>query len=222
MHIYFSRLQTEKGPSLISIVDYGCGNVGSLHNMFTSLGVTSQIIYKPQQVVGLQNLLIPGVGAFDNAMMKLNADGWVNVLNHHAITEKRPTMGICLGMQLFGSGSEEGSLDGLNFIKAKAVKFDPGRLPENHKIPHIRWNQISQKKDPYLFKTDPQHTRFYFVHSYHLVCKNQSDVLTTTKYGYEFVSAVKHKNILGVQFHPEKSHRYGRVFFEHILESFLL
>lgn len=200
---------------MIVIVDIGMGNLGSIINMLKKIKIEAKISSDPEEIAGSDKLIFPGVGAFDNAMQSLHSHGLIDVLNRKVLEEKTPILGICLGMQMFCKGSEEGKMDGLGWIEAETVRF---RISSNElKVPHMGWNTIQVKGDPGIFKgiEDP---RFYFVHSYHLVCKNEEDVLATTHHGYDFASAVHRGNIWGTQFHPEKSHRYGMNVFSNFVE----
>lgn len=193
---------------MILVVDYGMGNLGSILNMFKKIGVNAKISSNIQDIEEAGKIILPGVGAFDNAMKNLNDLGLIPVLNKKIIKDKTPLLGICLGMQLLTKRSEEGSLDGLGWIDAETVRF---RLSDNNslKIPHMGWNTIDIKKDFCLYNDLYEEPRFYFVHSYYVKCNNSDNILTTTSYGIEFCSSVINGNILGVQFHPEKSHKFG-------------
>jgi glutamine amidotransferase len=193
---------------MITIVDYGMGNLGSVRNMLKKIGVSSQISSAPEKIAEATKLILPGVGAFDNAMQNLENLGLIPVLNRKVIEEKTPLLGICLGMQLLTKRSEEGSLSGLGWIDAETVRF---RFSggENLKIPHMGWNTISLKKESPLYDGLLEEPRFYFVHSYFVACNNPSDVITTTDYGIDFCSSLACGNVFGVQFHPEKSHKFG-------------
>lgn len=195
---------------MIVIVDIGMGNLGSIQNMFKRIKVEAKVSFDPSEIDKASKLILPGVGAFDNAMQSLNERGLIDVLNQKIIKEKTPILGICLGMQLLGEESEEGILKGLAWIDAKTIRF---RTNSNGvKIPHMGWNTVEVKEGPGIF-TGIDEPRFYFVHSYHLICKVPSDVLTTTHHAYDFVSSVHHDNIWGTQFHPEKSHKFGMKLF---------
>ena len=143
-------------------------------------------------------------------MNSLRQRGLIDILNQKVVKDKTPILGICLGMQIFGNESEEGKMKGLGWIAAKTVRFQLGS--NGYKIPHMGWNTVEVRKEPGIF-AGLDEPRFYFVHSYHMVCEHEEDVLTTTFYGYDFVSAVHHENIWGTQFHPEKSHKYGMKLF---------
>jgi len=193
---------------MITIVDYGMGNLGSVRNMLKKIGISSQISSEAEKIAEATKLILPGVGAFDNAMQNLGNLGLIPVLKRKVIEEKTPFLGICLGMQLLTKRSEEGSLSGLGWIDAETVRF---RFSggENLKIPHMGWNTIAVRKESPLYDGLLEEPRFYFVHSYYVACNNPSDVLTTTDYGIDFCSSLACGNVFGVQFHPEKSHKFG-------------
>lgn len=204
---------------MITIVDYGMGNTGSVSNMIKKVGGSSKITSDAKELQKAQKILLPGVGAFDNAIKNLKKLALWDVIIDKAMIEKVPVMGICLGMQLLTKGSEEGDLEGFGFVDAYTSKF--GFLNEKLPIPHMGWNSIKQKKESKLFLDDNDaHRRFYFVHSYAVNCNCQDDILTTTFYGYDFVSSFEKNNIIGCQFHPEKSHRYGMNLFQNFVENY--
>lgn len=193
----------------IVIINFGMGNLGSIQNMFKKIGTPSVISSDPKDIVQADKLVLPGVGSFDNGMNQLDEMGLIPVLHDKVIQNKTPVLGICLGMQLMTLSSEEGKRSGLGWIDAVTVRFKHSGDMGNLKIPHMGWNSVTVMKDSALFADMYHDPRFYFVHSYHAVCKNARDVLTTTHYGYDFVSAFQSGNIMGVQFHPEKSHKFG-------------
>ena len=199
---------------MIVIIDYGIGNLLSIKNMIKRIGFRDVIISsKIEYIAKATKIILPGVGAFDSGMKNLQEYGLIKVLKKKAIEEKIPFLGICLGMQLMTKGSEEGKLPGLGWFDAKAVKFD--FFPESTlKIPHMGWNYIENNKPEILFLKKSKKYRFYFVHSYHVQCKNYEDVLFTTSYGERFHSAIKKDNLIGMQFHPEKSLHFGMDIFE--------
>ena len=205
-----------KKPVLPVIVDCGIGNLGSVVNMLKKIGVKAAVSSDPSVIAAADKLLLPGVGAFDAGMDALNKSGLIPLLNRKVLTEKTPILGICLGMQLLTRKSEEGALPGLGWVKGETVRFDfPGRA--DLKVPHMGWNRVSVKQESPLFLQMPEDPRFYFVHSYHVVCEDPTDVAATTPYGLDFTSAVSKGNIHGVQFHPEKSHKFGMK----LLENFV-
>ena len=194
---------------MVVIINYGMGNIGSISNMLKRIGAEAVVSSNPQEIRKAARLILPGVGAFNNGMDNLNNLGLTFVLNEMVIQQKTPILGICLGMQLMTKSSEEGSRPGLGWIDATTVRFKCGKEEQNLKIPHMGWNVIQWRKESVLFKDMPEEPRFYFVHSYHAVCNDKEDILATTSYGYDFVSAFQKGNIIGVQFHPEKSHKFG-------------
>jgi glutamine amidotransferase len=197
---------------VISIIDCGMGNLGSVKNMLKHIGVESEIISTPEEVLQAKKIILPGVGNWDNGVKKLNQSGLLDILNVRVLNDKIPVLGICLGMQLLLESSEEGTLPGLNWIPGKVKKFDfSGDEFKSMKlrVPHMGWNVVVPNKESPLTKEFGEETRFYFVHSYHVVVSNQEDVLMTCNYGYPFTCAIQKNNIWGAQFHPEKSHKFG-------------
>ena len=201
---------------MIIILDYELGNPRSIQNMLTKLGYSSII---SNDVIELENasfLIIPGVGNFKKGMSNLKRLNLIDTLNNQVLVNKVPTLGICLGMQLMTDQSDEGSVKGLGWINAEVRKFsfDNQRI----KVPHMGWNEVSFREDfSLLFPEFPP--RFYFVHSYYVYCNDSKDIFSTTLYENNFVSAFKKNNILGVQFHPEKSHKFGMEIFNFFLKS---
>lgn len=193
---------------MIVIVDYGMGNLGSIHNMLKKVEVKSVISSDPKEIAKADKLILPGVGAFDHAMTNLSASKLMPLLNEKVLMEKIQLLGVCLGMQLLTKRSEEGSMPGLGWVDAETVRF---RFESNKrlKIPHMGWNTVEVKRNDPLFKDMHEEPRFYFVHSYYVRCNDPSNVLTTTNYGEDFCSSFVKDNIRGVQFHPEKSHKFG-------------
>lgn len=193
---------------MIVIIDYGMGNIGSIVNMIKKAGGESRVSGLHEEIEAAQKLILPGVGAFDHGMKNLEELGLKELLTRKVLDEKVPILGVCLGMQLFTASSEEGSLPGLGWVDAKCCRF---RFSEEKKlrIPHMGWNTVEIRKQSPLFSNMYEEAAFYFVHSYHVVCHQESDVLTSTSYGYPFVSSLQHENIFATQFHPEKSHKYG-------------
>ncbi|WP_202882174.1 imidazole glycerol phosphate synthase subunit HisH [Candidatus Manganitrophus noduliformans] len=191
----------------IVIVDYGMGNVGSIQNMLKHLGVESVISSQISEIQSADKLILSGVGAFDTAVKNIHERNLLPALNHRVLKEKKPVLGICLGMQLLTQRSEEGKLAGLGWIEGETIRFKLDGS-QKLKVPHMGWNPVAVQKESPLFQEMPAEPRFYFVHSYHVVCKKE-DALCTTHHGYDFVSAVEKENIYGTQFHPEKSHKFG-------------
>jgi len=199
--------------SNIAIIDYGMGNCKSVVNMLRKIGVGSIIASEPSALSNVCKIILPGVGAFDNAMKRLQEKKFLEPLKNLIVNKNVPILGICLGMQLFADKSEEGVLPGLGLIPGEVKHFDFTELkstPSRLLIPHMGWNIVkpTSKKNP-LFQNISTPMRFYFVHSFHFVCKNPENIIGITNYGYNFPSAIKKGNIYGVQFHPEKSHKFG-------------
>lgn len=203
---------------MITIVDYGVGNLGSIVNMLKKVGAKAQASSDPAVLRQAEKLILPGVGAFDAGMKKLNETGLVPVLSELVLDKKVPVIGLCLGMQLMTKHSEEGTEAGLGWIEAKTVRFKFG--PENTqlKVPHMGWNTLDIcRSHPLVADLGPE-SRFYFVHSYHIVCADQTDVVAYTDYGYPVAAIINRGNIMGAQFHPEKSHKYGMQLFKNFAE----
>ena len=197
---------------MISIIDYGMGNLGSIQNMLKRINVSSQIINSPYEILQATKILLPGVGAFDAAINKIDELGLRGALIHKAKIEKVPFLGICLGMQLLTNASEEGNLKGLSLIDADTLKF---KFDDNSlKIPHMGWNYVVQRKESPLTYNFENKAKFYFVHSYYVKCKDQNNIVMSTEYGITFDSIIQDDNIFGAQFHPEKSHKFGMKLFE--------
>jgi glutamine amidotransferase len=191
---------------MIVVIDYDMGNVGSIANMIKKVGGECIVTRDPEEIEKATKLILPGVGAFDTGVSNIAKYSLTDLLDRKVRIEKTPILGICLGMQLLGLASEEGNLRSFGWLSAKTVKFS---IDSNLKVPHMGWNEIHVTKNATIFNDLPAVKRFYFVHSYHLVCDDQDDVIATTEYGISFNSAVQRGNIIGTQFHPEKSHKYG-------------
>jgi glutamine amidotransferase len=200
------------------IINYGMGNLGSIANMIKYLGYKSIITSDLAQIETATKIILPGVGHFDKAMANLNSLGITEIIKRKALDEKTPLLGICLGMQLMCNKSEEGSVPGLGIIDADVRKFRFSNT-RNLKVPHMGWNLVMQKKKNILFGDEFNEFRFYFVHSYYVSCHHEEDILTTTVYGEEFVSAFQNGKIYGVQFHPEKSHKFGMSLLKNFIEN---
>ena len=195
---------------MLTIIDYKAGNVRSIQNMLKKIGYKSMISDKIEDIEKADKLILPGVGNFDYGMEQLEKSGLIPVLNKKVLEDKTPILGICLGVQLFTNGSDEGQRKGLCWIDAETVSFNNKKLPEGYKIPHMGWAEIKYNENCRLFKNMHElPPRFYFVHSYHLKANNKNDIIASTTYGYEFVAGLKKENIIGIQFHPEKSHKFG-------------
>jgi glutamine amidotransferase len=187
--------------------------------MLKRIGEETVITSDPDIIAEAKKLILPGVGSFDTGMDNLHKLGLIEILNTKVIKEKVPVLGICLGMQLLSKNSEEGKLDGLGWIDAVTIKFSFESSGE-FKIPHMGWNTVIQHKSSILFNEMYPEPRFYFVHSYFLKVNDNSDILTSTEYGTEFTSSVEKGNILGVQFHPEKSHKFGMKLLKNFVDNY--
>lgn len=193
---------------MIAIIDYGLGNAGSVANMLEELDIENEITCAIPKLQRADRLILPGVGSFDRGMQQLGMLGLVPVIKK-AAEDGKPILGICLGMQLLGRKSEEGSLRGMGLIPFDNIRFQAEKTA-GLKIPHMGWDTIGlRKNDPLTYGLSQDNDRFYFVHSYHAVCDREENILMTCDYGYEFAAAVFKDNIYGVQFHPEKSHYFG-------------
>jgi glutamine amidotransferase len=193
---------------MITIVNYGLGNLGSISNMLKKIGVKSIISSDPDTVRKAEKIILPGVGHFDRAIERIDQGGLKGVLNEKALKDKIPILGICLGMQLMTQNSEEGQLCGLGWIPAKTVRFNFPK-ESNFKVPHMGWNLVVRSTpSPLTEDIDTEH-RFYFVHSYHVRVEDEKYSILKTEHGYLFDSGIQNGNLFGVQFHPEKSHRFG-------------
>jgi glutamine amidotransferase len=192
----------------VLIIDYGMGNLRSVYNKFKRMGVECIISSNKADIESADKLVLPGVGHFKSGMDNLQKLHLIDILNKKVIEQKTPTLGICLGTQLFCSSSEEGNSTGLGWIDAEVVKF---RVSDRikYKVPHMGWNDVTVTNSNALDKVINSGEKFYFVHSYHLKCNDSADIWMTTEYDYEFVSAVHRGNLYGTQFHPEKSHDVG-------------
>lgn len=192
---------------MIAIVDHGMGNLGSVQNMLRRLGADATLTQDPTEIGRATKLILAGVGAFDTAMKRLEDLGVVPVLNQRVLDDGIPVLGVCLGLQLMTQASEEGRRPGLGWLDARARAF---AFSKGHELPtpHMGWEVVKPTRDSPLLDVTEDEVRFYFSHRYHLVCRVE-DVAATAVYGYEFPAAVHRGNILGTQFHPEKSHVFG-------------
>ena len=191
---------------MIAILDYGLGNLGSISNMLKVIGEKSKITNDHDTIRNSDGIILPGVGAFDAGMNRLNESGLTDVIKSEAGSGK-PVLGICLGMQLLGNRSEEGTLPGLSLIPFECRKFY--FEDKSLKIPHMGWDIVDFKMQHPILEGLEGQQRYYFVHSYYAVCENKDNVLMTCDYGIEFACSVVKDNVIGVQFHPEKSHDFG-------------
>jgi len=194
---------------MIAIVNYGSGNIQAICNIFGRLGVSYLVASNPDELRQGEKILLPGVGAFDQAMGELERSGLRAALDECVLERKRPILGICVGMQLLARGSEEGVRAGLGWIDGMVKKFDCTRFEQATRLPHMGWNTARPLRDDPLFQQVDLQGGFYFLHSYYFSCADPADELAATEYGGSFSSVVRRNNIYGVQFHPEKSHQAG-------------
>lgn len=202
---------------MICIIDYGAGNLGSIANMLRKVGKTGIITSDINKIADADKLILPGVGRFDYGMGKLVESGLIEILNKKVKQDKIPILGICLGAQLMTKSSEEGIKPGLGWFDAQVKKFNFSGVNSSLRIPHMGWNQVTVNKQTPLILNLPTEPRFYFVHSYFMESNHPSDVMLTSVYGKEFVSGLNKENIYAVQFHPEKSHKYGLKLFQNFV-----
>jgi glutamine amidotransferase len=201
---------------MITIIDYGLGNLVSINNMFKYIGINSEIKSDLDSIKRAQKIVLPGVGRFDAAMTYINTKkGLRDILDYKALKEKIPILGICLGMQLMTKFSEEGKLNGLGWIDAVVKKF---KTTTTLKVPHMGWNTVALKASDRIVKNLTNLERYYFVHSYYVKIKDKKNSLMKTNYGFDFDSGIFQENLYGFQFHPEKSHRYGMKIFKNFSE----
>ncbi len=206
---------------MVTIIDYGVGNLNSIKNMLKKIGVDSIISSQSGDIESADKLILPGIGSFEYGMKKLRGAEYYDILQQKVLQNKTPILGVCLGAQLLLNGSEEGEhVDGLGWIAGKAVRFDQSKMAEDFKVPHMGWNELQVKKESRLFTDMYPDQRYYFVHSYHMVCDQQADVLAESNYSYNFVAAVEKQNVMGVQFHPEKSHKFGMKLYENFIKFY--
>jgi glutamine amidotransferase len=201
----------------VCLVDLGLGNLGSVTNMVTRAGAQVQRASTPDALVGANKVILPGVGSFDAMVRKLDAAGFRQPLLEHARLGK-PLLGICLGMQLLADGSDEGQLPGLGLIPGRVRRFCFEGELAHLKVPHMGWNRVKPVRHHPLVKGLEEGARFYFVHSYFFDCVDADDVLFETNHGHDFASGVQRGNVMGAQFHPEKSHRFGLQLIKNFVE----
>lgn len=199
---------------MIAVIDYGIGNLGSIKSMLDRIGIESVITSDPSTIAKSDKLVLPGVGAFDRGMANLRSYGLLPILHDKVRNQRSMVLGICLGMQLLTSKSEEGREPGLGWIAGEAVRFRPGMSDSSQRgalpVPHMGWNEtIVQNTESALFEGLGPSPRFYFVHSYYVRVDDPATTVARAHYGVDFTCALQQDNIFGVQFHPEKSHRFG-------------
>ena len=195
--------------SNIVIVDLGFSNLSSIRNMLKRIGIKASTSSNKDEIYNAEKLVLPGVGSFDQAINQLTVLGLEEVLNIKVLEEKVPILGICLGAQIMTASSEEGKMKGLGWIRAKTISFDQNKFNESKRIPHMGWEDLEISSRSPLFQDFEEHPRFYFLHSFHFHFETNQTISGYATYGYRFPAAFEHKNIFGVQFHPEKSHIFG-------------
>lgn len=204
----------------VAIVDYDMGNVGSVENMLKKAGrVRATVTRDPSVIEKASKVVLPGVGRFDAGMSNLEEFGLRQVLDWCAQEERKPVLGICLGMQLLFDSSTEGEARGLGYVPGTCVRFDFGEMPEELrlKVPHMGWDTLTVVKPMPLLEGLPPESRFYFVHAFYGSCSYPDDVAATCRYGFDFPAVVARNNVVGTQFHPEKSHRFGMALMQNFL-----
>ena len=201
---------------MITIIDYGVGNIFAFQNVYKRLNIPTRIAKTVKDLENADKLILPGVGHFDYAMSQLNSSGMRKRLDEIVIIEKKPIIGICVGMQMMAEKSDEGTVAGLGWIKADVKKFDASTIEFHTKLPHMGWNDVNPTLNHRLFDGLEKDAIFYFLHSYYFKCNNNNEIISTSIYGIKFPSSVQHDNIYGIQFHPEKSHSNG----ERLLHNF--
>jgi glutamine amidotransferase len=196
------------GHKRLVVVDYGVNNVGSVVNMLRRLDVEADLVRNGDGIAGATAIVLPGIGAFDSGVTNLKRTGLFDAIRERVAKDRVPILGICLGMQLLSNGSEEGSLEGLGLLPARTTRFefDAG---SSQKVPHMGWNETECVDDGLFGGFGSERPRFYYVHSYHVVCEDEADVAARCSYGITFTAAVRRGHVYGTQFHPEKSHRFG-------------
>jgi len=194
---------------MIIIIDYGLGNIRAFANVYERLNIPVSVAITSDDLKAATKIILPGVGAFDHSMSKLNNSGMRDTLDKLVLDHRLPILGICVGMQMLAKSSEEGVLPGLGWIDGTVKRFDASVLNSKTQLPHMGWNTIRPNNGNPLLVNFNNDSRFYFLHSYYFQCNNPNDTIATTDYGIQYSSAINHNNIYGVQFHPEKSHQWG-------------
>lgn len=194
---------------MITIIDYGLGNINAFVNVYKRGNVPTVIAKKAADLNSAERIILPGVGAFDHAMSQLNKSGMREKLDELVLEKRVPVIGICVGMQMMAKSSEEGKLEGLKWVDGLVKKIDERKINQVTKLPHMGWNEVETIGNSHLFHGLEKNSIFYFLHSYYFQCNKEENIIGTTNYGEKFACAVHSHNVYGIQFHPEKSHHYG-------------
>jgi glutamine amidotransferase len=194
---------------MIGLIDYGVGNIKAFQNVYKKLDIPIKIVKSESDFIDVNKIILPGVGAFDHAMVKLNQSGMRDKLDELVLQKQIPVIGICVGMQMMAKSSDEGKLPGLSWVDATVKKFDVSTINSATRLPHMGWNDVNPIGNSQLFKNLEKNAKFYFLHSYYFICNNLENVIGESEYGINYTCATNFKNIYGVQFHPEKSHNFG-------------
>lgn len=194
---------------MITIVDYGIGNVQAIANIYKRLNIQTCLAASADELARAEKIILPGVGAFDWAMARLNQSGMREMLDELVLGKQTPVLGICVGMQMMGNRSEEGVLDGLGWIEGDVKRFAESVGGDTIRLPQMGWNDVLPRQTGSLFRGLESDARFYFLHSYYFAAQRDCDVLAVTDYNGNFASSVRSGSMFGVQFHPEKSHQWG-------------
>ena len=194
---------------MIGIINYGVGNIKAFENIYRKLHIPVKILSKTEDFENVERLILPGVGAFDHAMEAFNNSGMREVAEKKVLEENVPVIGICVGMQMLANSSDEGKLPGLGWIPGEVKKFDESKISHTTHLPHMGWNDVKVDLKNVLFKDFPEVPKYYFLHSYYFKCEAPEMTIAMSSYGEEFTCAVNKNNVFGVQFHPEKSHKFG-------------
>jgi glutamine amidotransferase len=194
---------------MIALIDYGLGNINAFANIYTRLNIPFKFARTAEDLENSSHLILPGVGTFDYAMEKIEASGMRTKLDQLVLKKKLPILGVCVGMQIMAQRSEEGNSNGLGWFDTEVIYINKDCQSNKKNLPHMGWNEINIKNDSKLFHNLKDNSQFYFLHSYYFFPNQEIDVLAFSNYGFSFPSAIRHENIYGVQFHPEKSHCWG-------------
>lgn len=194
---------------MIAIVDYGLGNIQAVANIYKRLNIPARVVSSAEELGGAEKIILPGVGAFDWAMVRLDQSGMREALDDLVLRHGRLVLGICVGMQIMARRSDEGVLEGLGWIDGEVKRFDEAAFTQTTRLPHMGWNDVSPRRNGGLFRGLESDARFYFLHSYYFAPREDDDVMAVTDYNGSFASGVGAGNVFGVQFHPEKSHQWG-------------